>query len=490
MSEPGDHLSIVLLGASGHLARTKILPALFALYSQGFLPKHFRVVGFARTPLSDAEFRAITAENLTCRYMPEAASCEARMQEFLARCTYVSGQYDATADLKALAPLLKAAPDGTPENRVFYLAVPPHVFLPVTRALGEAGFANPSGEGAWTRVVIEKPFGHDRASSDLLTHEMGTVFKEEQIYRIDHYLGKEVIQNLLVLRFANLIFEPIWNRHYIKSVQITWKENVSIEGRGGYFDGAGIIRDVMQNHLLQILSLVAMEPPSRLNATHIRNAKVNALQCVPPPTLDDVVVGQYAATYRGGVHIPGYRDDPSVLPGSRTATYAAAALRVVNGRWEGVPFLLRAGKGLDGRSSEIRIQFRPAPGGVFPASDGTPNELVIRIQPDEAITFRIWSKVPGLGMDLELRELNLQYKTAFTQLIPEAYEDLLLDILRGEKSLFIREDELASAWDIFTPVLETIDAQSVIPEAYEFGTAGPAGADQLAARHGAAWHRE
>ncbi|MCE9613146.1 MAG: glucose-6-phosphate dehydrogenase [Lentisphaerae bacterium] len=487
MTDLNDHLSIIVVGASGHLARTKVLPALFALFCQGFLPRHFRILGYARTPLSDDDFRRTVEENLTCRYTPQE-SCAERMGEFLARCTYRGGQYDSAADLRALGPALAEAHDGQPDNRVLYLAVPPHVFLPVARALGDAGLAQAPTPDTWCRVVIEKPFGRDRESSTLLTRDMETVFSEEQIYRIDHYLGKEVIQNLLVLRFANAMFEPIWNRHYIQSVQITWKENVGIEGRGGYFDETGIIRDVMQNHLLQILSLVAMEPPPRLDATHIRNAKVNALMCVPPLTPDNLVLGQYVATNRGGLSIPGYRDDPSVAPDSRTATYAAAALHVVNARWDGVPFLLRSGKGLDGRLSEIRIQFRPVPGRMYVLPNGAPNELVIRIQPDEAINFRIWSKVPGLETQLELRDLDLQYKTAFSQLIPDAYEDLLLDVLRGEKSLFIRGDELAAAWDIVTPVLHDIDQNQREPTTYEFGTRGPASADELAARYGVLWH--
>jgi glucose-6-phosphate 1-dehydrogenase len=335
--------------------------------------------------------------------------------------------------------------------------------------------------------VIEKPFGHDRESSDALTAAMARVFEEEQIYRIDHYLGKEVIQNLLVLRFANLIFEPIWNRNYIRNVQITWKENLTIEGRGGYFDGSGIIRDVMQNHLLQILSLVAMEPPPRLDATHIRNSKVNTLLCVPPPDIADVVLGQYTGTTRNGLTVPGYREDPSVPSDSRTATYAATALQVLNARWDGVPFLVRAGKGLDGRMTEIRIQFREIPGRMFASSMPSPNALVIRVQPDEAIYFRIVSKVPGLDLLLEPRDLDLQYKTAFTQLIPDAYEDLLLDVIRGEKSLFIREDELAAAWDVFTPVLHRIEREGAEPHAYEFGTTGPRAARDLVARYGVNW---
>ncbi len=477
-------LSIVVIGASGHLARTKILPALFALYCQRLLPPTFRILGVARSVMTDAEFRASVEERLTCRYTP-AESCSERMQEFLERCHYRAGAYDSAETFRGLAPELAA--DGVPANRLFYLAVPPQVFLPAARALGAAGLNAPASPERWCRVVIEKPFGHDRESSDALTRDLAAVFSEEQTYRIDHYLGKEVIQNLLVLRFANLIFEPIWNRRYIRGVQITWKENLGIEGRGGYFDGCGILRDVVQNHMLQMLALVAMEPPPRLDAHHIRNAKVNALLCVPPPTEGDAVVGQFTASDRGGIHVPGYRDDPSVASDSRTATYAALALKVENARWDGVPFLLRAGKGLNGRMTEIRIRFREIPGKMFRLPDQAPNELVIRVQPDEAIYFRILTKVPGLGMDLEPRDLNLQYDTAFTQLVPDAYEDLLLDVLKGEKSLFIREDELAASWDVVTPLLRALEARNTMPEPYMFGTAGPTGAELLAAAYGLRW---
>lgn len=479
-------LSVIIIGASGHLARTKIVPALFALYCQKLLPPAFRVIGFARSGMTDVEFRAMVAENLTCRYTPQE-SCEDRIQEFLSCCHYISGSYESAESFRALKPELEHAHGGAVSNLLLYMAVPPQIFLPASRALGEAGFSRPLAPGTWCRVVIEKPFGRDRESSDALTREMGRVFEEEQIYRIDHYLGKEVVQNLLVLRFANLIFEPIWNRRYVKSVQITWKENLGIEGRGGYFDGAGIIRDVMQNHLLQILSLVAMEAPPRLDARHIRNAKVNALLCVPPPGLDDVAIGQFVGTRRGGIDVPGYRDDPSVPNDSITPTYAAVALKVENARWDGVPFLLRAGKGMNGRMTEIRIQFREIPGKMFNLADRAPNELVIRVQPDEAIFFRILSKVPGLGMDLEPRELNLHYGTAFTQVIPDAYEDLLHDVITGEKSLFIREDELAAAWDVFTPLLRELEGRHQVPEFHEFGTPGPAGAERLAARYGVTW---
>jgi len=488
MKGNADDLAIVVVGASGHLARTKILPALFALYCQKHLPERFRIIGFARSAWSDETFRGEIEKNLTCRYTPEE-SCEDRMQEFLERCSYTAGQYDSSEDFAGLSTRIAELHGGEPSRLLFYLAVPPDVFPVVARVIGEAGMARRNETDLSTRVVIEKPFGRDRESSDALTRQMAAVFDEEQLYRIDHYLGKEVIQNLLVLRFANLVFEPIWNRHFIRDVQVTWKENLSIEGRGGYFDDAGIIRDVMQNHLLQILSLVAMEPPPRMDARHIRNAKVNALISVPPPTASDVVIGQYTARRVDGLTVPGYCEDPSVPSDSKTPTYAAVSLRIENPRWDGVPFLVRAGKGLDGRMTEIRIRFRDIPGRMFRGEHGrpAPNELVIRVQPDEAIILNIMNKVPGLDMELEPRALDLRYESAFSELIPDAYEDLLLDVLNGEKSLFIRQDELAAAWDIFTPVLQKMETEGAEPEPYAFGSGGPAGADELAERHGVNW---
>ena len=488
MGEDTQFLTIVVVGASGHLARTKILPALFALYCQGYLPERFRIVGFARTDLSDDDFRETVGQNLTCRYTP-GESCAERMQEFLGRCEYISARYDSAERFRDVQHDDGGVPREQDGNLLFYLAIPPAIFPLAARAIGEAGLARRGQAEPWTRLVIEKPFGHDRPSSDALSHEIGDVFEEDQIYRIDHYLGKEVIQNLLVLRFANLVFEPIWNRHYIQSVQITWKENLSIEGRGGYFDSAGIIRDVMQNHLVQILALIAMEPPPRLDATHIRNAKVNALICVPPASLDTAVLGQYTGTNGHGMSILGYREDPSVPDESVCPTYAAIALRVDNSRWDGVPFLMRAGKGLDGRMTEIRIRFHEIPGRMFKSDEEhlKANELVIRVQPDAAIYFTIMNKVPGVGMELETRELDLQYASAFSQLIPDAYEDLLLDVFRGEKSLFIREDELAAAWDIFTPLLHEIDDAIIHPDPYTFGSMGPDRANALAAAHHVAW---
>ena len=489
MSEEPENLSVTVVGASGDLARKKVFPALFALYCQGFLPKQFAVFGFARTAMSHEEFRAKVAEKLTCRYVP-GESCAQRTAEFLSHCYYQAGQYDSADSFLNLFQLMQDIEAQRPADRLFYLAIPPTIFLDVARSIGSAGLVFCGQRRPWSRVVIEKPFGRDRQSSDSLARELGKVFTEEQTFRMDHYLGKEVIQNLLVLRFANLVFEPFWNRRYIKSVAISWSEQQGVEGRGGYFDEYGIIRDVMQNHLLQILSLVAMEPPQRFDASEIRGQKVRVLRQVPPLKPEDIVVGQYTRASRGGLVLPAYVEEETVPPDSRTATFAAAALRVQSDRWEGVPFLIRAGKALDTQMTEIRIRFREVTGNMFcGTNNGCPdaNELVIRVQPDEAIMLRIVNKVPGLKMKLEARELDLRYKSAFSQIIPDAYESLLLDVMQGEKSLFIRGDELAAAWDIFTPALHDMDARRPRPEPYEFGSGGPAAAAGLAERFGVKW---
>lgn len=478
-------LSIVVVGASGDLARRKIYPALFALYSQGYLPDDMRVFGFSRSEFSDEAFRKRITEHLTCRYVP-GESCAERMDAFLARCHYCAGQYDSSDSFLDLYTQMKEH-EGGPANRLFYLAIPPRVFTDVASAIGDAGLVACDASGPWSRVVIEKPFGRDRASSDELTRELATIFSEDQTYRIDHYLGKEVIQNLMVLRFANRIFEPMWNREHIGSVRISWKEDLSIEGRGGYFDEYGIIRDVMQNHLLQILALVAMEPPANLDGRAIRDEKVRVLKCISPVDESSIVVGQYGPGRKGNSDVAGYTDDDTVPDGSRTPTFASCALHIDNPRWQGVPFLLEAGKGLGSRLTEIIITFREVSGNVFCKSrSGCPplNQLGIRVQPDEAIYFRVTNKVPGPGMRLETRNLDLRYREAFDALIPDAYENLLLDVLKGEKGLFIRGDELAAAWDIFTPALHHLDSENREPEIYPFGSHGPAAAAALARREG------
>ncbi|MBT3381045.1 MAG: glucose-6-phosphate dehydrogenase [Lentisphaerae bacterium] len=480
MATASENLTIVVVGASGDLARKKVIPALFGLYCQGFLPTKFRIFGFARTAMTSEEFRARAVENLTCRYVP-GESCAQKMDEFLARCFYVQGPYASRDSFLDLFQAMQAEEGDEPADRLFYLAIPPSVFLDVSRAIGDAGLVQCGDRRPWSRVVVEKPFGRDRASSDALVAQLGHVFTEGQTYRIDHYLGKEVIQNLLVLRFANLIFEPIWNREHVQSVQISWQEDIGTAGRGGYFDSYGIIRDVVQNHLLQIVALTAMEPPQSLNAQHIRDAKVAVLRSVPPVSRDQIVVGQYARTVRDGFDLPGYRDDSGVEDDSITPTFAQVLLHVRNPRWEGIPFLLHAGKAMDEKKTEVRIRFKNVPGNMF-CSEGTcpaPNELVICIQPDEGIQLRVANKVPGLGMTLEQQSLDLNYHAAFNRVIPQAYEALLLDALRGDKGLFVRDDELSAAWDIFTPILKELESHRAIPEPYAIGSTGPDAAQRL-----------
>jgi glucose-6-phosphate 1-dehydrogenase len=486
--ESDKPLSIIIVGASGDLAQKKLIPALFSLYCQHYLPECFHVFGFSRSTMSHEQFREKSQEHLTCRYVP-GEKCADRMNEFLSRCYYVGGQYDSSDSFLDLFQAMKPLEDGQAVNRMYYLAIPPSVFMAVARSLGNAGLVACGPAPVWSRVVIEKPFGSDRPSSDLMARELSLVFPERDIYRIDHYLGKEIIQNLMVLRFANRIFDPLWSHADIANVQITWKENIGIARRGGYFDQFGIIRDVMQNHLLQILSLVAMEFPASLDAQAVRDEKVKVLRAIPPLTLDDLVVGQYSGRAQGNSRILSYTEEDGVPPDSITPTYAAAALRVNNRRWDGVPFLMRAGKGLDARMNEIHIQFRPKQANLFGDLPGSlpRNELVIRVQPDEAIYFRIANKVPGLKLALAESNLDLRYEQAFHEIIPDAYECLLLDALRGDKSLFIRNDELAAAWDIFTPVLHELAAKRIRPEPYDFGGPGPAAAAALAARYGVSW---
>jgi glucose-6-phosphate 1-dehydrogenase len=355
----------------------------------------------------------------------------------------------------------------------------------VAGSIGGAGLVACDRKYPWSRIVIEKPFGRDRLSSDTLVEEIGKVFIEDQTFRIDHYLGKEVIQNLMVLRFANTIFEPLWNREFIQDVRITWKEDFGCEGRGGYFDRYGIIRDVMQNHLLQMMALTTMSRPASVKSMDVRNAKVDLLGKIVPVSMEDVVIGQYIRSSSNPAKLA-YRDDKTVAAGSVTPTFASAVLHINDSRWEGVPFLVTAGKALDARMTDICIRFRQVPGNLFCSTGKCPeqNELVVRVQPDESINFRIASKVPGLDLRIEPRTLDLRYASAFSQMIPDAYECLLLDVLRGDRGLFIRKDELEASWNVFTPVLQRIDDLKVKPEFYEYGSAGPVAAVELSRRYG------
>ncbi|VFQ81047.1 unnamed protein product [Cuscuta campestris] len=480
-------VSITVVGASGDLAKKKIFPALFALYYEECLPEHFTIFGYARSKMTDEELRTMVSKTLTCR-IDKRANCGEKMEEFLKRCFYHSGMYDSQENFSELDSKLKEHEMGKVSNRLFYLSIPPNIFIDAVRC---ASLSASSTHG-WTRVIVEKPFGRDSESSSLLTRSLKKYLKEDQIFRIDHYLGKELVENLSVLRFSNLIFEPLWSRQYIRNVQFLFSEDFGTEGHGGYFDNYGIIRDIMQNHLLQILALFAMETPVSLDAEDIRNEKVKVLRSMRPLQLDDVVIGQYKGHTKGGVAYPGYTDDKTVPKDSLTPTFAAAAIFIDNSRWDGVPFLMKAGKALNTRSAEIRVQFRHVPGNLYNKNFGSDldratNELVIRVQPDEAVFLKINNKVPGLGMRLDRSNLNLLYSTRYSKEIPDAYERLLLDAIEGERRLFIRSDELDAAWSLFTPVLKEIEEKKIVPEYYPYGSRGPIGAHYLAARYNVRW---
>ncbi|EYU37401.1 hypothetical protein ABFS82_11G075200 [Erythranthe guttata] len=480
-------VSITVVGASGDLAKKKIFPALFALYYEDCLPEHFTIFGYARSKMSDAELRDMVSRTLTCR-IDKRENCGEKMEQFLQRCFYHSGQYDSEDNFTELNKKLKEHEGGRIANRLFYLSIPPNIFVAAVKCASRSA----SASNGWTRVIVEKPFGRDSESSAALTTSLKQYLEEDQIFRIDHYLGKELVENLSVLRFSNLIFEPLWSRQYIRNVQLIFSEDFGTEGRGGYFDHYGIIRDIMQNHLLQILALFAMETPVSLDAEDIRNEKVKVLRSMKPIRADDVVIGQYKSDTRGGVSYPGYTDDTTVPKNSLTPTFAAAALFIDNARWDGVPFLMKAGKALHNKTAEIRVQFRHVPGNLYNRNFGTDldratNELVIRVQPDEAIYLKINNKVPGLGMRLDRSNLNLLYKARYSKEIPDAYERLLLDAVEGERRLFIRSDELDAAWKLFTPVLKELEENKIIPEYYPYGSRGPVGAHYLAARYNVKW---
>jgi glucose-6-phosphate 1-dehydrogenase len=476
-----ETLSIIVIGASGDLAKKKTYPALFSLFVNNLIPSHAIIAGFSRTEISHEKFRSNLKQSL------KSPSPE-KLEAFLSRVFYFQGQYDSFESFSHLSSELDKLERATSKaktlvaNRVFYLAIPPSIFTPVARAIRHSA-CSPSG---WVRLVVEKPFGRDSVTSKELSSQLALLFSEDQLYRIDHYLGKEMVQNLMVLRFANLVFEPLWNRNYIKNVTITFKEDIGTQGRGGYFDEFGIIRDVMQNHLLQIFALVAMEPPVSLNAEDVRDEKVKLLRCVKPIIREEIVTGQYLADPKGKE--PGYLEDPTVPKGSVTPTFATAILHIHNQRWEGTPFILKCGKALDERKAEIRIQFYPVHNNVFVGTpvDGNPNELVIRVQPNEAVYLKMFSKKPGLTTEVALSELDLTYKSRFelNTPLPDAYERLIYDVVRGDHNLFVRDDELEAAWAIFTPILHKIESEKIAPEKYTFGSRGPSSSDELVSKFG------
>ncbi|WOL01337.1 glucose-6-phosphate 1-dehydrogenase, cytoplasmic isoform-like [Canna indica] len=470
-------LSIIVLGASGDLAKKKTFPALFHLYQQGFLQDNdVHIFGYARTKLSDDDLR----EHIR-GYLSHGASKEKRevLSRFLQLIKYVSGTYDHADGFQILNneisghEISKDSQPGT-SRRLFYLALPPSVYPSVCEMIRRYCM-NQSDLGGWTRIVVEKPFGKDLTSAEDLSAQLGQLFDEQQLYRIDHYLGKELVQNLLVLRFANRFFLPLWNRDNIDNIQIVFREDFGTKGRGGYFDEYGIIRDIIQNHLLQVLCLVAMEKPVSLKPEHIRDEKVKVLQSVLPIKLEEVVLGQY----------DGYKDDPTVADSSNTPTFATVILRIHNERWEGVPFILKAGKALNSRKAEIRVQFKDVPGDIFKSKRQGRNEFVIRLQPSEAMYMKLTVKKPGLEMSTIQSELDLSYGLRYQEIkIPEAYERLILDTIRGDQQHFVRRDELKVAWEIFTPLLHNIDAGQLKTIPYKPGSRGPEEADELLAKAG------
>ncbi|MBI5606432.1 MAG: glucose-6-phosphate dehydrogenase [Deltaproteobacteria bacterium] len=483
----------VILGIGGDLAWRKLIPALYDLFLDHELPEKFSVFGFGHKPQADEAF----IEHLRQGVNQFSRCRETEDQKWTAFASHLSFQIADFKDPLFYSQLTQKLLTldkewDTQAVRIFYLAVPP---LSIETVVEQFGKARLSLERERTRIVIEKPFGRDLTSARTLNRILNQVFDESQIFRIDHYLGKETVQNILAFRFANTLFEPIWNRHYIDHVQITVAEQIGVEHRGHYFDQAGALRDMIQNHLIQILCLIAMEPTISLEDNEIRNKKVDVLHAVRPIPQDEIsqfaVRGQYGSGWIEGKHVPGYCQERNVSPESSTETFGALKLFVDNWRWQDVPFYLRTGKRLPARVSEVNIQFRPVPHQIFPSSpsyDRGPNRLIISIQPLEGIVLRFQAKHPGSPMRLSPVDMEFYYKEAFRGPSPEAYETLLLEVMRGNLTLFMRGDQAEAAWAVITPVLEAWG--SMVPgnfPNYQAGTWGPESADELIARDGRSW---
>jgi len=490
---PVHPTALVIFGATGDLAHRKLLPALYNLAHEGALPERFDLIGVARSEQSHEQFQADARESIErfSRTKPDPDV----LRGLLANTRYVPGSFDQDSVYEGLERTLREFEEqaGHGLNRIFYLSTAPQFFPLIAGKLGAAGLREV--EHADTRIVIEKPFGYDLASARKLNAEVLDVFEEEQVYRIDHYLGKETVQNLMALRFSNALFEPVWNRNFIDNVQITAAEDIGIEGRAGYYEGAGALRDLVQNHMLQLLSLLAMEPPAAFEANRLRDEKLKVLEAIVPPAPADVnsmaVRAQYAAGVSGGVSVPGYREEEGVAPDSRTETYAALRLHVSNWRWAGVPFYLRTGKRLSKKVTEIAVTLKPVPHLAFQSTGSVgvqANQIILTVQPDEGVSVSLGAKIPGPRMRIRPVNMEFRYGTSFLSQSPEAYERLILDAMRGDATLFTRNDEIEALWGIIDPILTAWheDTTSEIPQ-YPSGSAGPVDAEALL--QGRQWRR-
>jgi glucose-6-phosphate 1-dehydrogenase len=496
MQRTPEPCTVVIFGATGDLTHRKLVPALYNLQRERLLPPGFSVVGFARRDWSDEFFRDTLLQD--AKEFSRSGIEPPLWESFAEGVSYVRSAFDDPQGYRVLAERLDELDEqrGASGNRLFYLSTPPENYATIIQQLGAAGLAK-SPSGGWVRIIIEKPFGRDLASARALNVEVHNVFDESQVYRIDHYLGKETVQNILVFRFANGIFEPLWDRRYVDHVQITVAETVGVEGRGGYYEHAGAMRDMVQNHLMQLLTLTAMEPPIGYRADAVRDEKVKVLRAIRPiaPEQADrfTVRGQYGPGSAGGQAVPGYRQEEGVARDSNTETYVALQLFIDNWRWAGVPFLLRTGKRLPKRVSEIAIQFRSAPLMLFdsgPLSDIEPNVLAIQVQPDEGITLRFDSKVPGQANQIRPVTMDFRYNAAFGVESPEAYERLLLDAMLGDSTLFTRSDEVEASWSLITPIHQgwAMNEPTAFPN-YDAGTWGPKEADRLLGKDWRSWRR-
>jgi glucose-6-phosphate 1-dehydrogenase len=486
--------TVVLFGASGDLAKRKVIPAMYDLALHNSLGARYAIVGFARTGMSDDAFRTMAGE--AAKSISEVGPIDPQQwNAFAANLYYHQGDYGNPVAYQELAKQLQQLSEARElgGNRLFYLSTPPEVYPEIIEQLGRSGLAKPATANSWVRVIIEKPFGRDLSSAKELNRQVLSAFEENQVYRIDHYLGKDTVQNLLVLRFGNGIFEPLWNRNYVDQVQITAAETLGVERRGGFYEAAGALRDMIQSHVLQLTSLVAVEPPAAFDATAVRNEKLKVLQSIRPFDLEavaqSVVRGQYAPGEIEGKGVPGYRQEPGVSQTSRTETFVAAKLLIENWRWAGVPFYLRTGKRLNKRTTEIVIQFKCAPHMVFRERHIEPNRLVLNIQPDEGISISFSAKKPGTEMNIGNVVMDFSYREGFGNGSRSAYATLVNDCVRGDATLFDRGDNVEGAWALVDPILDVWSAAKTaqVPQ-YPSGSWGPRESDQLLERDGRKWY--